>query len=170
MGIRFVKPDIKHKKAALDYLQEHLDNNETTLHGGAGLENIREYEDWLKFLNGEISNFEDRVDFTTYFAIDDTNNKIIGMIDIRHALNDSLKLYGGNAGYGVRPSERRKGYATMMLEKAIVFCKKLGIKRMLITCDKDNIASSKTIIHCGGQLDCEYIHNNVLIERYWIDI
>jgi len=69
------------------------------------------------------------------------NNKIIGAINIRHYLNDYLFNYGGHISYGIRPSERRKGYGSLMLAKAIPIAKELGINRILISCDKTNIAS-----------------------------
>ena len=104
-----------------------------------------------------------------YFLIDE-NKKIYGALHIRHELNDSLLNYGGHIGYGIRPSERKKGYAQKMLSLSLFIVKKLGIKKALVTCDKTNIASSKTIINSGGVLENEVIKNGEVTQRYWIDI
>ena len=87
------------------------------------------------------------------------------MIDIRHRLNDYLLNFGGHIDYSVRKSERQKGYATEMLALALIECMKLNIKRVLITCDKDNIASAKTIINNGGILE-----GSGITQRYWINL
>lgn len=103
-------------------------------------------------------------------AIRKSDNKLVGTIQIRHKLNEKLLIHGGNIGYGVRPCERRKGYAKQMLQLALEKSKDLGLKRVLITCDKDNIGSSKTILANRGKLENELEHNGVLIQRYWITI
>ena len=96
--------------------------------------------------------------------------QILGIINIRHFLNDSLLEHGGNIGYGIRPSERRKGYATKMLKLALAEAKKIGLKRVLITCDKDNIGSQRTIIRNGGQLESEILYDGIPVQRYWIEL
>ncbi len=75
--------------------------------------------------------------------------------EIRHKLNESLLKNGGHIGDGVRPSERRKGYATEMIRLALEECKKIGIDRVLMVCYKDNIGSRKSIINNGGVLENE---------------
>ena len=92
------------------------------------------------------------------------------MIDIRHRLNDYLLNFGGHIDYSVRKSERQKGYATEMLALALIECMKLNIKRVLITCDKDNIASAKTIINNGGILENEILEGSGITQRYWINL
>lgn len=94
------------------------------------------------------------------------------MIDIRHRLNEFLLNFGGNIGYSVRKSERRKGYATEMLKLALKKCIELNIKKVLITCNKDNIGSAKTIISNGGILENEIFDpdDNKMTQRYWITL
>ena len=80
-------------------------------------------------------------------------------------------LTGGHIGDGIRPSERGKGYGTELVRLALIECKKLGIHRVLMTCDKDNIASAKTILRNGGVLENEVVNEEGEIEqRYWIEL
>ena len=96
------------------------------------------------------------------------NNKIVGIINARHELNDYLLNFGGHIGYSVRKSERRKGYAKAMLSYTVDFLFSLGLNKVLITCDKNNIPSKRTIESCGGILENEIIHQNRTTLRYWI--
>ena len=95
---------------------------------------------------------------------------MVGAINIRHYLNDHLLKYGGHIGDGIRPSERRKGYATKMIALGLAECKKLGIDRVLLVCDKDNIGSKRSIIKNGGILENELLEDGKIVERYWIDV
>lgn len=95
---------------------------------------------------------------------------MVGAVNIRHCLNDHLLLCGGHIGDGIRPSERRKGYATQMIGLALEECRKIGIKKVLMVCDKDNIGSAKSIIRNGGILENEVIENGKIKQRYWIDL
>lgn len=105
--------------------------------------------------------------------IRESDGRIVGMIDIRHTLNDYLRLYGGNIGYSVHPDERRKGYATAMLRKALTYCReKLGLKKVMISCLTTNEASRRTILSNGGLYDST-VHEpteNEDIERYYITL
>ena len=94
----------------------------------------------------------------------------MGAVNIRHYLNDGLLKDGGHIGDGIRPSERRKGYATKMISLALIECKKLGIDKVLMCCDKNNIASSKSIINNGGVLENEIETEKETVQRYWIDL
>lgn len=97
-------------------------------------------------------------------------NIFVGAVNIRHCLNESLLFDGGHIGDGIRPSERRKGYATAMIKLALLECKKIGITKVLMVCDKDNIASAKSIIKNGGILENEIYSDGVLQQRYWINL
>jgi predicted acetyltransferase len=105
----------------------------------------------------------------TYFLVLE-NKRIIGAINIRHYLNDYLLNFGGHIGYGIRPSERKKGYAALMLSMALPIAKELGINKALITCDKNNVGSAKTIINNGGVLENEVIGKDEITQRYWIEL
>jgi predicted acetyltransferase len=98
------------------------------------------------------------------------SNHILGVVHIRHRLNEYLLFRGGHIGYAIRPSERRKGYATKLLSLALMVCKTMHIEKVLVTCAKNNIGSAKTIIKNGGILYSEGIDNGELFQRYWIDL
>lgn len=108
---------------------------------------------------------------STYFALDIERNIFVGAVNIRHYLNNQLLLNGGHIGDGVRPSERRKGYATEMIRLALEECKKIGIDRVLMVCYKDNIGSRKSIINNGGVLENEIpAEDGKIDQRYWISL
>lgn len=107
---------------------------------------------------------------TTLFCLDRDRNILVGAVNIRHYLNDNLLQAGGHIGDGIRPSERRKGYATAMIALALEECKKLGIDRVLMCCDKNNIGSAKTIVKNGGILENEIENDGCISQRYWIQL
>ena len=95
----------------------------------------------------------------------------MGMIDIRHELNEYLRTIGGHIGYGIRPTERKKGYASYLLKEALTKCKELHINQVLITCNEDNIGSAKVILNNGGIEDDLFITEEGLMKRrFWISL
>ena len=112
-----------------------------------------------------------KVPDSVFFLLDEDRNILLGAVNIRHYLNDYLLKYAGHIGDGIRPSERGKGFATEMIRLALLECKKLGIYRVLMVCDKSNIASAKTIIKNGGKLEDEFVDGDGKIQqRYWIEV
>ena len=112
-----------------------------------------------------------RVKDTVFFLLDDERNRLLGAVNIRHYLSYNLYLEGGHIGDGIRPSERRKGYATKMIQLALTECRKLGMDKVLIVCDKDNPGSARSIMNNGGVLENEITDSEgCLMQRYWIDI
>ena len=110
-----------------------------------------------------------RVPDSVFFLLDNDRDRLLGAVNIRHYLNDALLREGGHIGDGIRPSERRRGYGTEIVRLALIECKKLGIDKVLMTCDKDNVASAKTIIKNGGVLENEFVNSDGNVEqRYWI--
>lgn len=129
----------------------------------------KDFDNYIK--NLEVKEGNDKlVPDSVFFLYNINENKMIGAVNIRHVLNDYLLQYGGHIGDGIRPSERGKGYGNKIIELALIECKKLGIKKVLMTCDKNNIPSKKAIIHNGGILENEVEKDGEILERYWIDL
>ena len=173
--MRFVFPCEEYEQKARDFIQELRDYS-SEIHGTGGLDDFLDkytYSEWLtKTLHDiDIVNIpEGRVPALTYFYVREEDDKIVGMINIRLALNDFLRAEGGHIGYCVRPTERGKGYATAMLCEAIKRCRTIGMSDFLITCDKENHASSGVIKSCGGILEAEFYSETFkeTIQRYLI--
>ncbi|WP_283592128.1 GNAT family N-acetyltransferase [Clostridium butanoliproducens] len=163
--------ELKYK--ALDYKEEHMKIGESELHGGALLDKMQ-YEDWLQLTDDNSCDetvHSDWVVSSTFFVYRKMDNKIIGMVDIRHTLNDFLRNYGGHIGFGVRPSERRKGYATQILNIALEQAKGLNLPKVMLACYKENEPSRKTILKCGGNLEKEFLYSDGKhVQIYWINI
>lgn len=112
-----------------------------------------------------------RVGATAYWLVDEDAQRFLGVIDIRHQLNDSLLRYGGHIGYAVRLGEWNKGYGTLMLSLALPHARALGITRCLITCDDDNPGSARVMEKNGFTL-CDKVNNlidgqAIVTRRYW---
>ena len=172
--IKLVSPTKEHEKAALEYIKEHLECNEVDLHGGAMLEKTEPYTKWLERLeknSNEKTVVPGCVTSSTFFVIRKNDNKLIGMIDIRHRLNTFLAEYGGHIGYGVCPSERGKGYGTQILQLGLAHCEKIGLTKVMVACYKENEASSKIIRTCGGVFEREFLYTDgKIVQIFWITI
>lgn len=172
--IILVKPTKQHEAAALEYVEEHFSVGEHDLHGSSLLEKLDSYNDWLEHLERQSHPATvpaGRVVSTTMFAVRESDSKIVGIIDIRHTLNDFLASYAGHIGYGVRPTERRRGYATQMLKQGVQFCRSIGLAKVMVSCHKNNIGSGKTIVKNGGVLEREFIYSDgEEVQVYWITL
>ena len=170
--IILVKPDLSYADEIIKYKEESLKES-PLINGSASLDRFSSIEDWLEELNKRSS--EDTVPkglvpSSTYLGVREKDNYIVGMIDIRHYLNEYLTQAGGHIGYGVRKTERNKGYAKQMLKLALEKCKELKIKKVLITCDEDNIASEKVILSANAKLEDIRNVNGENKKRFWIDL
>ena len=176
--MKLVFPTIDYKDRAIDFVNEFFESGTKHIDGSGGLGSyLREasYEEWLRKLIAylDIANLPaDRVPGLTYFCVREEDDRIVGMVDIRLALNEFIRNEAGHVGYCVRPSERRKGYATEILARALGVCERMGIERAIVSCDKDNIGSARTIQKNGGVLEAELYSEafSALIQRYVIHL
>ena len=165
-------PTMEDKESVMEYKEEFLSSNQK-MSGVGKLDKVDTSEEWLESVNKELSPKtcgEGKVPATQLLAYRLADDKLVGMIQIRHELNDYLIQYGGHIGDSVRPSEQGKGYATEQIFLALEKCKQLNIQKVLITCKKTNIASAKTIIKNNGILENEVDNNGDIMQRYWIDL
>ncbi|WP_346869461.1 GNAT family N-acetyltransferase [Clostridium sp. UBA5119] len=168
---KLVKPTLSMEKEYVDYITEWEATEEKIVPNAAKRDSMSFKELVNKWKEYESESIYEKglVPSSIYFLMDE--DKIIyGAIDIRHELNDYLLQYGGHIGYGIRPSHRRKGYASQMLTLALPIVKELGISKALITCDKNNTGSAKTIMNNGGILENEVINGDEITQRYWIEL
>ena len=170
--IILVKPDLSYADEIIKYKEESLKES-PIINGSAGLDRFSSIEIWfeeLKKRSNEDTVPEGLVPSSTYLGVREKDNYIVGMIDIRHYLNEYLTQVGGNIGYGIRKTERNKGYAKQMLKLALEKCKELKIKKVLITCDEDNIASEKVILSTNAKLEDIRNVDGENKKRFWIDL
>lgn len=173
--MKLVFPTIAYKEKAMDYIREFREYG-SEVNGSGSLDRYLEeatYEDWLQKLIDymDIANIPaPKVPSLTYFYVREEDDCIVGMCNIRLALNDFLRKEAGHIGYSVRPTERCKHYATNMLADAMKVCDRVGIEEVLVTCDKENPASAKVITNNGGKLVDEYYSEffEETIQRYVI--
>ena len=173
--LRLVVPDISRKDDAISYIQEFLDYG-SEINGVGSLDRyLDDYEGWLEKLEVDrtMEPNENRVPADTYFLVRESDDRIIGMINIRHCLNENLRLIGGHIGYSVRPTERRKGYNKVNLYLGLLRCQELGINEVLMDCDADNLGSARTMQALGGSLVREWYEPNIyktVLQDYVIDV
>lgn len=135
---------------------------------------IEDFALFVKMLDDyeHATNLDERYCSTTSYFVIDENDRLIGATSLRHYLTVEGYNTWGHIGYGVRPSERRKHYATCMLKMMLKEAKKKNIYKVLIGCHTSNIGSSKVIENCNGQLENVVSDPNdphETINRYWID-
>ena len=106
------------------------------------------------------------------FLVADAEGQAVGRVSIRHELNAYLAEVGGHIGYGVRPGFRRRGYATAIMRQSLAVASSIGLERVLVTCDDDNVGSAKVIENCGGVFENRAAgrDGSVPKRRYWVEI
>lgn len=169
-------PTLERKQEAIGYITEHNDAK-SNINGSGGLDKgFTDYAAWLKKVKLEEdlkTCSPDRAPAYTYFFIRENDDKIIGMVNLRYILTDFLLKYAGNIGYGIRPTERGKGYSKILLFLVLQKCKELNLEKVLLSADESNPASWKTIEALGGVLENKvpniYEEGKILC-RYWINV
>ena len=168
MNIRLVKLSEQYQEQLTEMMDEWCATGEKIVPYAIRKNDYHDFQYYLD--NLQITEEVDgKVPDTTLFCLDVDRNIFVGAVNIRHYLTEEMLVNAGHIGDGIRPSERRKGYATAMIGLALEEAKKLGIHRVLMCCDKENIASAKSIINNGGILENEVVVNGVTEQRYWIE-
>lgn len=173
MNLRFVKATQENKEEVTEMIREwkkDIVKNHTHPSPRALFRNdVENYDYYIKHLDRE-EELDGMPPHTTYFCVDTDRNLMIGAVNIRHYLTEYNVVTGGHIADGVRPSERRKGYATAMIALALEECRKMGIESVLMTCNKENIGSAKSIMKNGGVLENEVEEDGEIEQRYWIKL
>lgn len=172
------EPSLERENQILEYIEE-MKQYKSQIHGDGGLKKYldeKSYKEWVinvhNMENEKYALSKGLVPSSTYFLIRGNDDKLIGMIDLRIKLNDYLRNYGGNIGYSIRPTERKKGYAKIQLYLCLLKCKEYNLDKVLITCTNYNEGSRRTILSLGGI----YEKNNINkpegdnLELYWINV
>lgn len=168
-----VYPSEEYLDEISDYQAELLSVGQRS-HGDSGLYRATDISQWIKqcdlMRHEETVPNPDWVEADQFMLVRHSDKRVLGMINFRHYLNPLIAETGGHIGYGVRPSERRKGYGTQMLKLCLLKVKEFGLDQVLLTCNTDNEASRKTIIAGGGVFERFTEDEDGPMERYWIHV
>lgn len=169
-NVRLVKPSSEYKEEYLDFHKEWKSSGEDMIPWVIKKDPSDFNEMIQSLLDAEKGKNlpQGWVPDSTFWSVEE-NNRVLGVVNIRHSLTENLMNSGGHVGYGIRPSERKKGYATKLLSLSLEKTKELGIDATLVVCDKWNEASKRTILNNGGISDKDFIEEdgNVIL-RFWI--
>ena len=174
----YEKPSIERKDEIIEYLDEFVKYG-SDINGTGSLDRIYDgytfeqaLDRCLKMEDEKYAESVNRCPGKTFLLIRKDDNRIVGSINIRWNLNEAMKKFGGNIGYGIRPTERRKGYNKINLYLGLIEAKKIGLDNVMLDCSVTNLGSDKTIKALGGILErCEIDpSDNELTNVYWIDV
>lgn len=167
MKLTLVKASPKYQKQITEMLDEWYATGETIIPYAIRKADYHDFDRYCESVELKEAR-NGLVPDSTFFCLDEERDRMVGAVNIRHWLNDALLQNGGHIGDGVRPSERRKGVATQMIGLALEECRKLGIDRVMMACNKENIGSAKSIQNNGGVLENEITIDGEVVQRYWI--
>lgn len=174
----YAEPSIERKDAIIDYLNEFVEYN-SDINGTGSLDKIFEgytfeeaLERCLKCQNKEYAEKIGKCQAKTFLLIRENDNKIIGSINIRWNLNERMLRFGGHIGYSIRPTERRKGYNKINLYLGMLEAQKLGLEKVMLDCDVNNLGSDRTLKALGGFLERTEIdpYDGILTNVYWFNV
>lgn len=171
--IKLTEPTMEYEEDIWQFRQEIISSNDKDKFAGCGnLEECLSVQEWIntiKLHQCAETCPKDRAPSKIYIAVRESDNRVVGVIDLRYHINTPvLSTWGGHMGYYVRPNERGRGYAKEMVRQNLQNFKDLNIRKILITCDEDNIASEKTILANGGVFEKCVEVNGCIIKRFWI--
>lgn len=166
--IYLIRPSKLYEKKILEFKEEFLANNET-ISGGELLDKL-DFSEWLNYVNKNSNKDTVSPDWVLtdiFFAVEE--EEFVGVISFRHKLNDFLKEWG-HVGYSVRPSKRRKGYASTMLSEVLSLAKRIGLNEVQLSSYEDNVASVKTILKNGGVFIRSFKYLDNVVNVYIISL
>lgn len=170
MGIKLLRPTMKYAADIMEMRQELLNNDNKYSFAGCGtLKNCQSAEEWIE--SCDVKEYPDAMIPTSRcIAVRENDDKIVGVVDLRHHIEHPvLRDWGGHIAYTVRPSERRKGYVKEMMRQVLQKGKEMGIDKIMISCNDDNVISEKVILSNGGVYERSAKHDGVVTKIFWID-
>ncbi|MHB1955950.1 MAG: GNAT family N-acetyltransferase [Sulfobacillus sp.] len=171
-GVYLIEPTVELEKEYLSFYEEWVDSGESMIPWVIS-KDPSDFPQMIKFLmqSAQADGVPDGwVPASTYWLVDHERT-ILGAVNIRHRLTEHLFNAGGHIGYGIRPSQRRKGYVTELLRLSLEKAKEFGITRALVVCNQTNTGSEKVIRNNGGAQDQSFVdENGNLLLRFWIEL
>lgn len=174
----FEIPSLERKNEIIEYLDEFVKYG-SDINGSGSLDKIYDgytFEEaldrCLKTEDEEYAKSVGRCQSRTFLLIRENDNKIVGTINVRWNLNEAMLRFGGHIGYGIRPTERRKGYNKINLYLGMLEAKKVGLEKVMLDCDVNNLGSDKTLKALGGKLERTEVDpsDGILTNVYWFNV
>ena len=172
------KPSIERKNEIIEYINEFV-LYKSNINGTGSLDKIlkgytfeQALERCLNMENREYAESVGRCQGKTFLLVRENDNRIVGTINVRWNLNATMLRFGGHIGYGIRPTERRKGYNKINLYLGMIEAKKVGLDKVMLDCDVNNLGSDRTLKALGGKLERTEIDpsDGVLTNVYWFNV
>jgi predicted acetyltransferase len=171
LSLSLIQPRLELEDSYIGLVQEFLANDEPLIPFPLAFA----YDDFPAMLK-KLADQSKGIDLPEGFIANSTfwllnqEQEVVGVSNLRHALTPKLEHEGGHIGYGIRPSQRGKGYGHTILEKTLNKAWELGLDKVLLSCTKQNLASNKVIIKNGGNFDSDAYseQHKQPINRYWI--
>lgn len=174
----FEIPSLERKNEIIEYLDEFVKYG-SDINGSGSLDKIyygytfeEALDRCLKMEDEEFAKSVGRCQSRTFLLIRENDNKIVGTINVRWNLNEAMLRFGGHIGYGIRPTERRKGYNKINLYLGMLEAKKVGLEKVMLDCDVNNLGSDKTLKALGGKLERTEVDpsDGILTNVYWFNV